>query len=271
MSEPPRNTAGTPDETSTTDQPRLPADAETPRIGALVVISPAAVAQFVPPGPGTTMPASSEPDEGIVFVAHLPLGPVRDVTVRHFDHTRLRIAGAAATRLVVLTSDGPAVAAALGVPDTTVHLTEDGGTVTAVARVAAAIGLAPQHAWPEDETGRLAILLRLLHASGHHPDAPARLARLGAYMLAINSEQVPVPLTDDELIRIGRVAGFGAEALDPGFALGDAWPAHLSTEERAAMPDEGAVHALFREAAKALARVAPSRPGAPEPTKDGAT
>jgi hypothetical protein len=213
------------------------------------------------------MPASCNPDDGVVLVARLPLGVVRsdDIIVGRFDHASLRVVGAAAARLIALTSDGPALAAALGVPETTVTLAEDGGIATAVARVALAVGLAPHAGWPEEEAGRLAILLRLLNASGHHPGAPARMARLFAYALAINAEPVPVSLTGDELIRTGRVAGFGAEALAAGFALDGAWPAHLSAEERAAMPDEAVVRALFCEAARALARIAPATPGASEP------
>lgn len=271
MPELPSDNADTPDETAATAPP--PDDSETPRIGALVVVSPAATARFVPPGAGATMPASSGPDDGVVLVARLPRGPIHDsdFAIRRFDHAGLRILGGATARLLAFASDGPAVAAVLGVPEVTISLMEDGGTVTAVARVAATIGLVPHGGWPEDEAGRLAILLRLLHASGHHPHASARLARLGAYTLAVHAERVPVPLTDDEMIRVGRVAGFGAETLSPGFALGDAWPAHLGAEERVAMPEEDAVHALFREAARALGRVAPAMPGASEPTEDGAT
>jgi hypothetical protein len=110
----------------------------------------------------------------------------------------------------------------------------------------------------------------LLHAAGHHPRASARVARLFAYALAINSEAVPVPLTGEELIRVGRVAGFGAEARSPGVVAGDAWPMHLGAEERAALPDDTAVRALFREAGRALARIAPAAPDASAPTGDRA-
>ena len=269
MSEEQRDNTNTPAEVGATTPPRRPTNTEAPNIGALVVASPGTLARFVPPGTGSTVSAPTDPDDQVVLIARLPLGAVRNdgIIVGRFDHASLRVVGAAAARLIVLTSDGPALAAALGVPETTVTLAEDGGMAMAVARLAAAIGLAPHTGWPEEEAGRLAILLQLLHASGHHPRAPARMARLFAYALAINAEPVPVPLTGDELIRTGRVAGFGAEALAPGFALDGAWPAHLSAEERAAMPDEAAVRALFREAARALARIAPVTPRASEPTE----
>jgi hypothetical protein len=264
--------AGTPDEAGTTKPPLRPTDAETHRIGALVVVSSAAVAHFVPLGTDTRVLASSDTDDGEFLVARLLRGAIHDgdLVVRRFDHAGLRVLGAAASRLLAFASDGPSVAAVLGIPEAAVALMEDGGTMTAAARVAASIGLVPHGGWPEDEAGRVALLLRMLHAAGHHPHAPARTARLAAYMLAVNGEHVPVPLTDDEMIRVGRVAGFGAEALHPGFTLAEAWPQHLGLEERAAMPDEPAVHGLFREAARALARVAPARPDASEPTEDRA-
>ncbi|MFC7739610.1 hypothetical protein ACFQX4_28700, partial [Roseomonas sp. GCM10028921] len=175
-------------------------------------------------------------------------GPDRVVRLAHPE---LRIVALTTTRLLAMSGDGEAVAALVGVAEAPSALQDDGGNATAVARLAVALGLSTEEAWPAEPGERVRLLLAALHVAGAHGDAPARVARLAAWVLALNGDPaLPVPCSPEELAVLGRLAGFGtgpeeAEGL-PG----------LSPEELEALPDEEPIRALFREAALTLAHLA---------------
>ncbi|MBP0447347.1 hypothetical protein J8J14_21500 [Roseomonas sp. SSH11] len=204
---------------------------------------------------GETPPAQYDAQAGRSYVARLRrergLSPDRVVRLAHPD---LRAVALSTTRLVGMSGDGEAVGALLGVAETSSAVQDDGGSAAAVARLTVALGLASEEAWPAEPVARVRLLLAALHAAGVHCDAPARVARLAAWILALNADSdLPVPCSPEELVIYGRLAGFGAET-----DVAEASP-RLSADERETLPDEEPVRALFREAARTLARLATAR------------
>jgi hypothetical protein len=174
------------------------------------------------------------------------------------------------SRLLACASDGEAVAALIGVTEAPGALEDDGGSAPAVARLAVALGLASEEAWPAEPEERVRVLLAALHTAGAHPDAPARIPRITAWSLALNAEpDLPVPLSPEELRAFGRLAGVGSDPSRAELDPGEGWPPRLSPEEVTVLPDEDAVRHLLRRAAWAVARLdlaearasAPARPG----------
>ncbi|MFC7739500.1 hypothetical protein ACFQX4_28040, partial [Roseomonas sp. GCM10028921] len=201
---------------------------------------------------GETPAVLDDAQPGQSYVARLrrERGSSPDRVVR-LAHPDLRLVALATTRLIAMSGDGEAVAALVGVAEAPSALQDDGGHAAAVARLVVALGLSTEEAWPAEPGERVRLLLAALHAAGAHGDAPARVARLAAWVLALNGDPaLPVPCSPAELAVLGRLAGFGAGADEA-----DGSP-RLSPEELEALPDEEPVQRLFREAALTLARLA---------------
>jgi hypothetical protein len=155
-----------------------------------------------------------------------------------------------------MTSDGQAVASVVNVPEAQGSLLDDAGSAAAVARLAAALDLAPS-GWPMTEEGRFSILLDLLEIIGVPLDAAVRAPRLAAYALALHAgpTSLPVPPLLSEMELQARMAGLGA-GTDPSSLLdANGLPALLSPAEVTALSGEPGVARLFREAARALVKV----------------
>ena len=225
----------------------------------LVVASPAWLAEIKPPWETPNEHLAERyhaTGEGRLLVA--PLAPDRDRSLHpgRLTHLALRACALDVARLIAMTSDGQAVASVVNVPEAQGSLLDDAGSAAAVARLAAALDLAPS-GWPTTDEGRFGILLDLLEVIGVPLDAGARVPRLAAYALALHAgpTSLPVPPLLGEMEIQARMAGLGARTDPSSLVDTNGLPTLLSAAEGTALSDKASVVRLFREAASTLVRL----------------